>query len=730
MTYSYELAASYFATAKAQAAPQLDPVLQAYGVGTPLPSYSAQVDIDLDGRTDLEVQLDYTLLQHTGVGYTAVPLPAPTSTANPLCRQGVSKYNAPRNLARMVQGSDDVHVVALQGNTAASTTTLALCDRPGETLWQTSLPGSWALGPNTRLSDLNNDHAPDLVRVYPGGYQAIPNQSTSSGFALGATVTGALTPAVPMNTTWVHDLNGDGTPDLLARYSGGLVAWLGKGHLLFNAVGTVMPIVTSNGAALAGLTAYQFVFFDANNDGITDLLLTNGSTLLLFANSGTSFKEVSVPAFVSSAWSSVKPVVLDASGNGNTEITYVEGSAAYAIDLDAPGVGLLSSADDGRGTVVTFGYQRAPADVGVRYRNSLLAQMQVASTGYDVVTYQYAFHGPELHSVGQFLLGYDQVERQGALASSTDTFSNTDDAPGMLLSSIEQDALEPNAAKVAYRTYATSSVRGVPWQQLVTESKGWTGLATAADASPLTSMLEETQYAAYANSVCPSQTVKTSSAGTLTTTTTFSTALFPNALACVPTHVTMVGSHPDATVNFAHEAQINRNALGLVTNVTMYQPATGNASGTPLDVQDVTYTSDGNIETLSAPGRGSSSYAFAGSTGLVSGMTTPDGVVTAVTNRDPLSDAILELTVDRGSVPYVRDFTFDGQERLSTSWNNLGTATGALPDETDTYRYASGSAPGLTQTTTLATLSWGAAGDGGGSAADRDVRAVDRDLRR
>jgi RHS repeat-associated protein len=699
VTYTTDLAKSYFSTASAQPVPQFDWLLTTYGLGTPLPNMSAQVDIDLDGRTDLETQYDNTLLQQTDAGYVAVPLEAATSAPNALCRKIPSVSNPPRALARMVSGSDTVHVVALEPS--GTSTELVVCDRPGNTLYTTTLPSNFTLGPNTRLVDLNRDHAPDLIRVYTGGYQAIENLSTATGFALGKAVSGPLlvngSSSVAVNTTWVHDLNGDGIPDLLSRYSGGIVAWMGKGHLEFDPAGKVLPIYTLSGA-LTGLTSYQFVFFDANNDGITDLLLTNGSTVLLFANSGTSFNEVAVPAFVSSTWNGLKPVVLDASGNGNTELTYVQNGGTYAIDLDAPGVGLMSSADDGRGTVLRFSYQRAPADVGVRYRNSLIQQLQVVSTGYDPLTYEYAFQTPDLHSVGLFLLGYEQVQRQGVLDLSAMTFSNTDDAPGMMLSSTDQDVLEPSVEKVAYRTYATSAVNGVPWRQVLSEGKGW----SSTNAQAPMSMLEETQYAAYSNSVCPSQIIKTSSAGTLTTTKTFYSSLFPNALPCIDQDVTMAGTHADSTLNFEHQAAIARNSVGQVTNLTMFDPTTGN----PFDVQDVTYTPDWNVQTISAPGRGASTYVFAPATGLISSIAEPNGVLTAVTNRDPVTDAILELTLNRGGLLYQRDFTFDGQERLSTSWNNLGSATAAVPNETDTYRYASGASPALTMVTSLASLSW------------------------
>jgi RHS repeat-associated protein len=692
--YGYLLSREYFAQASGQHVPKLDALMQEYGADVFLPNKSSAFDANLDGRPDLEFQFDNRVLRQTDSGFEVDQLPILDDNADPLCRRAPNAYNTPRALARMRAGVDDVDVVALVGDGARATTGIAICDRAGISQWQASFVGDWTLGSNTRLADLNRDHQPDLVRVYSGGYQAMPNTGTATTFGFGPAVTGALVPAVAADTSWIHDINGDGIPDIVSRVDGAVVAWMGEGNLQFDPQGKAFAVVDPAGRSVGGLQSYQFVFFDANNDGITDLLLSDGSTMMLFANSGNAFVQVDVPFFASSAWASVIPVVLDVAGNGNTEIAYVQGGQAYAVDLDAPGVGLLTSADDGRGTVVQFGYQRAAPEVGVRYRNSLLGQVQVLSTGYDAQTYQYVYGKPDLHSVGRFLLGYEDVARNGILDSSTMAFSNTDVAPGVLLSAIERDTLAPSVERVTYRRYEDAAIQGVPWRRLQSEGKGW----SSTNALQPSVKLEETEYLTYVNDVCPEQVRVTGSAGVLATTKEFVTpAAYAGSLACIDTHITMVGAHADASLDFRHEAKLARNDLGQIMNVTMLD-----ASGAPLDIQDVTYGTDRNVATMGAPARGTSTYAWTPSLGLLASVTAPDGVVTASASRDPLTDAILELTVQHGPLEYTRNFRFDGQERLAKTWNDLGAATEAMPNEAYSYRDANGAIPALTQVTTLA----------------------------
>src|SRR5262249_35276370 len=153
--------------------------------------------------------------------------------------------------------------------------------------------------------------------------------------------------------------NGDGVPDLVGRAGPSLFVWPGKGRFAYDA-GRAYPLVASSGLPITSLAAYTLTFVDANGDGLTDVLLNQSTTLMLFVNDGSRLVQVKVPAFAQVNWLAGRPVVLDLAGSGRTSIAFVAASKGYAIDLSAPPVGLLTSADDGRGTVLGFTYAPAP----------------------------------------------------------------------------------------------------------------------------------------------------------------------------------------------------------------------------------------------------------------------------------------------------------------------------------------------------------------------------------
>lgn len=691
-TFTYSFAGAYLSQLTAQPVTKVAATLSAYGAGVILPNISTPVDIDLDGRPDLEFQYDGRILQQTSTGFTDVPLPATTSTTNPVCRPAPSALNAPRTLARMVPQSTEVHVVSLTPSASGTQTQLVLCDRPGDTLWQTTLTGDWKLGSNTRLVDLNRDHLPDLVRVYAGGYQAIANENTASGYGVGAVVTGTLSPVVTMDTSWVHDMNGDGIPDLVSRWSGGVVVWFGEGRFTFNPTGLVLPIFTSKGLAVGNLSSYEFVFFDANNDGLADLLLANGASISLYTNTGTSFVQVSVPLFSSTTFSQVEPIPLDMAGNGNTEIAYTQKGAGYAVDVDGPGVGLLASASDGQGTTLQFTYQRANPEVGVRYRNSLLSSLSITSVGSGTNTYDFAFATPDLHSVGLFLLGYQSVTRTGALDTTSVSFLNTDDSPGTILQEIATDSLAPSVERVRSRTYSSTAVLGIPWLRPAADQKAWSSTGT-----PASTIADTTTYETYENGVCPVATTEITSAGTLTTSTQLaSIAAFDNGLACLPSSIVMSGAHANAALNFTHEVNLARNAAGQVTGVTLV-----GVTGDTLPEETVTYGANGTVSSVTTAGHGTTTYAYVAGTEMLSQVTTPDGVVETVSARDPLSDAMEIISTNRGGMTLLQSFTYDGRERLATSYDNLGQATAAVPSEKFSYADPTATTAGYFETDTL-----------------------------
>jgi len=690
VTYSYYQAADQLHDAQFAPVDKLSAVLTQYGPDLVQPDGSTVLDIDHDGRPDMEERTTYSLLTQQDTQFASTPLsPAPNAYAG--CLPPPSDLNPPRNLAQLRNGDDSFQVVDLEIGPSASQTTMYACNREGSPLGTWVFEGNWTLGPTTRLVDLNRDHQPDLLAVFAGQYAVLPNTSSPQKLAFGTVTTGSLSPSFQPQAIWVQDFNGDGLADLIARSDSSLTVWYGTGRFQFIANGQVFDILQSDGLPVTALGAYQVQFFDANRDGLTDLLLTSATSAQVFVNTGLAFTEVVVPALqVSWNADTGQPVAIDFAGTGNTQVLLTNLAQAESISLDSPQVALLETADDGRGTVLTFAYQRSLATPGSRQRQSVLSSLTVASSGYDAVTYSYAFGSPYLHSSGQFLLGYQQVSATGPTTATSSSFFFSDDISGELLSEERSDTLSPGVVRTATHTYDSLLFQGIPWMRPHEDQLGWTSSDSTQTA------VETTEYLAFEADFCPSQVLLTKPAGTIQTVWSRSNidALSKN-LHCLVGHEVQTGTHTDAELNFRHEQQIDRNPAGLVQTVTRL-----GALGAWV-VQRVDYNSDNTIHATSSPATGSTGYGWDAKTHLLLSVTKPDGSTTSVAARDPITDGILQIAEGHGTLQFSQGFRYDGLERLSKSWDSIGAGTEETPDESYAYQYATANQPAWISTTTM-----------------------------
>ncbi len=697
--YTYRLTGDALSGAVARPSPKLEQLVATGDIDFVQAHRAASLDSDDDGRPDLERATDMALFVQSDSSFAVQPLAPPDPTINPLCRPSVADTNAPRTLARMRTTEPAYHVVATQASSDNLRTQVVICDRAGHAIHSEWIAGAWSKENGAKLVDLNRDHQPDFVRVDQGSFAILPNASTANGFVFAGAKTGQLTPVFTPSATWLHDMNGDGIADLVARSSSELVFWYGKGNYQYEPNGVVLAFFTSSGQ-LGDLAPFEVTFLDMNKDGLTDVLLGDDTGVTLFVNSGTAFTSVDVPALQQITR---RPVPLDVPGSGNIELAYVGGDGhGYSVALSDAAAALMISADDGKGSVLTFGYGRAPAAPGVHQRSALLSTLSVQSTGYDTVTYGYFYDGAVLHSAGKFLVGYGSVIRHAPVDSATMTFFNDDHVSGVRLTSVEHDELTPGVEKVAFDTYDDAALAGVPWKRLRTEAKGW----RSTDAGHPASFVATTEYLAYNADVCPIQVRATSSAGVLLRQTTLATvAGFTGSLACLDQRVVVTGTHADASLDFRHEWSVDRDGAGQVLKVSSFD-----RSAKAVVLQSNTYTADERLATMSTPGRGTSTFNYDPVTRLLTSVTAADGTVTAAVDVNPLTDALRALVVHHGDLAYRRDFQFDAQERLAATWTDLGHASATIPNARYTYRYASGTMPGLVGIDELATAPANATG--------------------
>jgi RHS repeat-associated protein len=696
-TYGYRHAAEKLASTALEPVPAVASILSTLGLDALQPTRSTQLDFEADGVVDLEHQYDYRLVRQSETGFTFEPLAPAPPDVYAACRRGPNVYNPPRVLARLRSGAADenTYVLDLVTDTYATRTSISVCNRIGQRLANQIVTSDWRLGAAGRLVDVNRDHRPDLVRVYNGGYRILPNSSSASTFSFGAAVSGTLSPVVTVDTAWVQDFNGDGIVDLIVRAADPISSlnwriwvWRGLGNFRFETQGRSYGFFAPNGAQLMTLKEYGITWVDANKDGLADAILsrTTGNVTYLYMNRGDRFVSTGVPGLAAVDTSTSRPVIADLRASGNTEISFVKGGQGYSIALDGPDTGLMAWADDGKGTTLTFEYARARPAPAAPDRQAVLANLTVRSSGSGDVSYGYDYALPKVHSAGKFLLGYDEVARQRPLGDETVTFLNEDRYSGVLLATSSRDSLVPGIEQFSARSFEDAVFQGIPWKRLASEESGLratdgTGRKVSATARTL----------AYWNEVCPSIVEKAGDAGTLTLQTTYARLpAFSNALACIATDVVETGVHPDPSLDFTHETSIGRNAVGLATSVSSVSTA-----GT-WTLQEVTYTPDWLVATVSSPGKGATVVTYDAATRLPRSVTSPEGVVVEAIGRDPLADAVTMLRTTRGVLVHDQTFAYDGLERLEVASDDLGASLQLA------YRYATADAPG--SVTTWATI--------------------------
>jgi RHS repeat-associated protein len=692
--YSYQRQKERLPTLTMRPVPKLAPLLAQYGNDEVQSSNTTVLDLDHDGRPDLEDRTDGTLWLQRDAGFVAQSLSPPPSDVYAGCRPAPSTLNSPRSLAQMRAADDSYQVIDTEFGDSVSDTAMYICNREGQPLTKLKLDGNWILRSTVRLVDVNRDVQPDLLWIDAGFYQILPNTSTAAAYSFGAPISGTLSPAFVPTETWAQDFNGDGLVDLVARDEGSIVVWYGKGNFQFVSAGQIFQLYNSSKLPITNLSDYRIGFLDVNKDGLTDVLLSDRSGSLLFINNGFDLNLTPLPG-LTDAWTvdmSI-PVLTDLAGSGNSEILVTAGDKALSLALDGPEVGLMASADDGRGTVLQFGYARAPAAAGIRQRTAVLAQLDILSTGFDQHHYVYHYDSPHIHSIGKYLDGFEQVTREGPTSTEVASFFVDDDVASVPLGMQRTDRLTPDVLTFEAHQYDAIRVNNVEWMRPKVDRRGY----TSKDGK--TVLEERTDYSSFEADFCPSQVVVTKQAGTLTTVTTRAAVSgLANALHCLPDTVTNSGSHPDPRWNFQEKKHYVRNEIGLPTAVENL-----GADGKWIE-QTIVYNPDYTVASITKPGRGTTIFDYDPNTHVLAKITGPDGVSTAVTSWSASSDQIEALRTDRGGAAFTQFFRFDGQERLVKTWDDLGHASEASPDQKLAYRYASGNIPGSIVTTSLIDL--------------------------
>jgi RHS repeat-associated protein len=680
--YEYDMGSETLASGTLQPAPQLDDYMRnTRGEGLQ-PDKATFTDVEQNGLTDLEHNYAGGLVRNTGSGFVLEDLPARTGEENPLCRPPVdSGDNEPRLLARMIPGTGDPHVVAVEPDPVSPFSTVTLCSRAGNTLGTARVGGTWRLGATTRLADVDSDQRPDLVSFYGDGVQVAYNLSGPEGWFFFEAPAQTLTPEVPnASAAWVLDVNGDRKPDLMARSDSALVVWYGIGHGRFETQGTPLVLEQLDGTPMSSLARFQFSHGDLNNDGLSDLLISSGSAVYPFLAQGDRYQQVDSAALASVPFEFGLPIFADLRGTGNPELNFVDGERALSFTLATPSTGLLRTADDGKGTVVQLGYKRVRPEPGIIHRYSLLESLTVTSTGHGTISYSYDYGRPIWHTVGRYLVGFASTVRRSPRLSEQVDFYNDDDVSGVVVGTADRDSDAPGIERFSLNELEAVREHGVPWRRPLASVSGHRAVGAATELST------RIDYEAW-QGLCPLRTSTTLPGGVLTQEQTIaSVAALTGEAHCLPATQHFTGVHADASLDFDHRVTIERDDLGQVTKVTQLGPAGA------WVLQENVYGADHRVSASGSPAQGTTRFGY-DALGRLTSVQAADGSVVRMSSVDPLTDAMRELQEDRHGATGTKGFGYDGMERLARLWDSVSGTSDVRPAQTVGYRYASATTP-------------------------------------
>lgn len=657
------------------------------------PDYSAFVDLDRDGRLDLEYKVDQRRFRKTDAGWSEEALPANPS-ADLRCRDNRGALNPVRSLVRPDPIDPTLRVLAF--SPVGSETEVVLCDELGNHLHDIRVPGAWAPSASNRVVDIDRDGRPDLIRVTQGGFASIRGIGDVHSLAFQPEVSGALSPAVAPDALWVHDMNGDSIADLVVRGNTGLYSWSGLGGGSYETAGRPLILRFAWGGQVSVLAAYHLSFVDVNRDGLIDVILTTDSAAYVFTNRGVQngtfeFQEISVPALAQVPGGLRSPIVADLDGSGEDQVVFTESTGeVYTVKLTSPYTGVLYAWDDGKGSVLLLSPNRMPAQPGIRFREVRMEGYTLLH-GNSLAPATYAFdYGPQvLHSEDHYLLGFERVARWSPSELRISNFQHSDDASVLLdeatflVTSPTVDFDPPTGAVSRYSSwsYDAATHAGVPFLRQKSERSGYRQGGS--------DLFEETTYLRYERSVCPVEVETANQHGRLVWST--SLARVPNLPGdrhCMAERQEAVGHHSDSTLDFREAQRIERDAFGLVTAV-IREGSTG-----PQYEQRITYDGLRRISRIDEPTGDFTEARYNLLNGLIEEIETADGVIIRIASRDPATDSILRTETLRGGAPYVEEFSFDAMERLGARWRPGAGSSSTDPESRFSYSFAESGRPG------------------------------------
>ena len=222
-------------------------------------------DVNNDGKLDLVTDEGVALGNGDGTFGATIELPFSVSPNCAICQSiAVGDFNGDGKLDVLYAQASDVHVM--------------IGDGTGHFTEKSSIPLCFCASPIVAVGDLNGDGKPDFVAgiglsgvvTFLGKGDGTFQQVEADSFA----PFGAQVEAVT-----IHDMNGDGIPDVIVQTPAGMFVFLGKGGGQLTS-----PVYFSAPEGAFGNSA--FAIADYNLDGTPDIVVPAVNGFARFLNTG------------------------------------------------------------------------------------------------------------------------------------------------------------------------------------------------------------------------------------------------------------------------------------------------------------------------------------------------------------------------------------------------------------------------------------------------------------
>ncbi|MBF0366490.1 MAG: VCBS repeat-containing protein, partial [Oligoflexia bacterium] len=329
-----------------------DEIVSLYGQAIFSPRRATYYDANNDGILDFEDYQSY----HTIISDLNSPkVESADSDKNNLCYEQSFVRKRPRYILKVDETKDTYKVLRMNNSTYS--TDLLICDKLGNIEYEQDFPGTWVLGRDTKIIDLNKDLLPDIIKISGNNYKIIMNKSNSEGYAFEEVKTGKIFGNESTSGVWLYDINGDGLLDIVARRISSLGVWYGKGNFDFEQEATIYKIYNKNESIVGTIANATVLFEDFNKDGLADLFLVYPEKVYIYINTGNNvFQEVE-PEKLSFLQQFLRKSLstYDLLSNGSSQVAAVINEKdVYSLQLNHAGTMLLKQIDDGKGNQLTF----------------------------------------------------------------------------------------------------------------------------------------------------------------------------------------------------------------------------------------------------------------------------------------------------------------------------------------------------------------------------------------